>query len=343
MPLLSYEKIMDDLKAGIYYPIYFLMGEEDFFIDQIAYYIENNALSPAERDFNQNIVYGDETSIESIIVEARRFPVMASRQVIIVREGHLLKGLEGDDAEESGWLHYAEKPMNTTILVILYRGKVLDKRRKTYKTLEKSGVILESKRLYESKVPEWVLSHARSMGYEIQSAAAQVLTAHLGNDLTKVANEMAKLMTLLPKGTIISIQHIEENVGISKDYNIFELNKAIGSRDITKAFTIIAHFAKNQKENPIQVVIAQLFSYFSKILLIHTSYKGYDKNTLANVLGINAFFVGEYQDAAKNYPKEKVERIIGYLRHYDAFSKGVNDAGTDGGDLLKELITLIML
>ncbi|HON17895.1 MAG TPA: DNA polymerase III subunit delta [Salinivirgaceae bacterium] len=334
---------MEDLRKGEYYPIYFLMGEEDFFIDEVANYIENNVLSPDERDFNQTVIYGDDTTIDKIIIDARRFPVMSKYQVILIREANALKGIEGDESDDSGWLLYASKPMQSTILVFLYRGKTLDKRRKVYKTLEKTAAILESKRIYESKMPEWVMSYVHSKGYNIQSAAAQVLTVHLGNDLTKVTNELSKLMTLLPAGSIINTQHIEDNIGISKEYNIFELNKTIGQRDITKAFTIVAHFAKNQKDNPIQVIISQLFTYFSKLLLVHTSYKNMDKNSLATALGVNVYFVGEYLEAARNFPPEKIEKIIGYLRHYDAFSKGVNDAGTDGGELLKELITLIMI
>ncbi len=344
MPLMTYNDIMKDLKARKFYPVYFLMGEEDFFIDEVADYIAKNALKDEERDFNQTVIYGDDTSLPQIIVEARRFPMMAERQVIIIKEAQSVKGIDGADSEkESAWVSYATNPIATTLLVIIYRGKTLDKRKKLYKALEKTGVLLDAKRLYESQMPEWILSYVKSKGYDIQTAAAQVLVSHLGNDLTKVVNGLAKLMTLLPQGTTINGQHIEDNIGISKEYNIFELNKAIGMRDTTKAFTIIAHFAKNQKDNPIQVIVSQLFTYFVKILLVHTSYKGLDKAGLSNALGVNIYFVSEYQDAARNYSKDRVEKIIGYLRHYDAFSKGVNDAGTDSGELLKELISLIMV
>lgn len=343
---MTFNDIMNDLKNRKFYPIYFLMGEEDFFIDEVTDYISKNVLKEEERDFNQTTVYGDDTTLPQIIIEARRFPMMAERQVLIVKEGQSVKGIDGSDGDkdkESPWVSYSANPINTTLLVIVYRGKTIDKRKKFYKSLEKNGVILESKRLYESKMPEWILSYVKSKGYDIQTAAAQVLVSHLGTNLTKIVNGLAKLMTLLPKGTTINGQHIEDNIGISKDYNIFELNKAIGMRDTTKAFTIVAHFARNQKDNPIQVVVSQLFTYFMKILLVHTSYRSMDKNALATALGVNAYFVGEYQDAARNYSKEKIEKIISYLRHYDAFSKGVNDAGSDNGELLKELISLIMV
>jgi len=347
MSALNYDEIIRDLKSKKYYPVYFLMGAEDYFIDEIVDYISKNVIPESERDFNQTVVYGDDTSIGQIILDARRFPMMAERQLIIVREAQTLKGIDGgsgdsEKSSESPWLNYVQNPIQTTVLVIVYRNGTLDKRKKLYKALEKTGVIFDSKRLYENKMPEWTITYVKSKGYDIQMAAAQILIAHLGNDLTKVVNGLSKLTTLLPRGTTIDSQHIQDNIGISKDYNIFELNKAIGARDITKAFTIVAHFAKNQKDNPIQGIVAQLFSYFIKILLIHTSYKGLDKSSLATELGVPVYFLGEYQDAARNFSKDRVEKIISYLRHYDAYSKGVNCAGSESGELLKELISLIM-
>ena len=344
MPVMNFNDIMKDLKNRKFYPVYFLMGEEDYFIDQVTDYISKNVLKEEERDFNQTVVYGSDTSLPQIIIEARRFPMMAERQVIIVREGQNVKDIDGGGSEkDQSWVNYAGNPINTTLLVVVYRGKTLDKRKKFYKSLEKTGVILESKPLYESKMPEWILSYVKEKEYDIQPAAAQVLVSHLGTNLTKIVNGLAKLMTFLPKGTTINGQHIEDNIGISKEYNVFELNKAIGMRDTTKVFTIVAHFAKNQKDNPIQMVVGQLFTYFVKILLVHTSYRTLDKNSLASALGVNPYFVGEYQDAARNYSKVKVEKVISYLRHYDAYSKGVNDASTDKGELLKELAALILV
>ncbi|MDD2565052.1 MAG: DNA polymerase III subunit delta [Salinivirgaceae bacterium] len=340
---MSFNDIMKDLKNRKFYPVYFLMGEEDYFIDQVTDYISKNVLKEEERDFNQTVVYGSDTSLPQIIIEARRFPMMAERQVIIVREGQNVKDIDGGSSEkDQSWVNYASNPITTTLLVVVYRGKTLDKRKKFYKSLEKTGVILESKALYESKMPEWIFSYVKEKGYDIQPAAAQVLVSHLGTNLTKIVNGLAKLMTFLPKGTTINGQHIEDNIGISKEYNVFELNKAIGMRDTTKVYTIAAHFAKNQKDNPIQMVVSQLFTYFVKILLVHTSYRTLDKNSLASALGVNPYFVGEYQDASRNYSKIKVEKVISYLRHYDAYSKGVNDASTDKGELLKELVALIL-
>ena len=346
MPALSYDEIIKDLKSNKYYPVYFLMGEEDYFIDDILDYISKNAIPEQDRDFNQTVVYGDDTSLGQIILDARRFPMMSERRLIIVREAQVIKGIDGgnesEKSSESPWVSYIQNPIQSTVLVIVHRYKTIDKRKKLFKAIEKSGIVFESKRLYENKIPEWIISYVKSKGYDIQTAAAQILVAHLGNDLTKVVKGLSKLMTLLPQGTVIDSGHIQDNIGINKEYNIFELNKAIGARDVTKAFTIVAHFAKNQKDNPIQVIVTQLFSYFVKILYMHTSYKGFDKNSLASALGINAYFLGEYQDAANNYSKERVERIISYLRHYDAYSKGVNCATTDSGELLKELVSLII-
>lgn len=342
----DYEDIIKDLKNKKYYPIYFLMGEEDYFIDEIVDYISKNILEENVRDFNQTTIYGSDTSLEKIIMSARQYPMMGKQQVIIVREAQLIKGFDNDSENEkkegNAWLNYVQNPIATTILVIAYKSKKLDKRKKIYKALEGNSIVFDSTLLRDYEMPAWLSSYIKSQGYDIQSAAIQILIAHLGTNLTKAANEIAKLTSILPQGTLINSQHIEDNIGISKDFNVFELNKAIGSKDNTKALTIIAHFAKNQKDNPIQQVIPMLFAYFLKILLTHTSYKNCDNQTLAKVLKINEFFVGEHRTAAQNYPKEKVERIISYLRHYDAYSKGVNNIESDGGELLKELITLIM-
>ncbi len=344
MPLMTFNDIMADLKAKKYYPVYFLMGEEDYFIDEITDYITNNTLREEERDFNLSVYYGSDISLPKIIVETRQYPMMAERRLIIIKEAQNVKGIDGSESDkESPWLNYILNPVQSTVLVIVYRAKPIDKRKKLYKSLEKTSVILESSRLYESKMPEWIISYVKARGYDIQSVAAQILVSHLGNNLSKVTNGLSKLMTLLPAGTIINSQHIEDNIGISKDFNIFELNKAIGTRDTTKALTIAAHFAKNPKENPFPLIIRQLFNYFLRILMIHTSYRGLRNQELANLFSINIYFVSEYIEAARNYPKEKVERIIGYLRHYDAFNKGVNDSGTDDGELVKELISLIMV
>lgn len=340
---MNFGDIMADLEANKLYPIYFLMGDEDYFIDKITDYIANNAIPQEERDYNQTIIYGNETTLAKLIIEARQYPMMASKRVIIIKEAQNVKGIDGSDTEkETAWLNYATNPIETTILVIVFRSKSIDKRKKLYKAIEKNGVLLESKKLYESQIPEWIAKYVKSKGYDIQSVASQILVAHLGNDLTKIANGLSKLMTLLPHGTTINGQHIEDNIGISKDFNIFELNKAIGMRDTTKALTIVTHFAKNPKENNIQVVVRQLFYYFIKILKIHTSFRGMSRQELANVLSVNIYFINEYIEAAKNYPKERVIRIISYLRHYDAFGKGVNDQGTESGELMKELVTLIM-
>lgn len=344
MPLLSYNDIMRDLKAGRYAPVYLLMGDEEYFIDEVTRQIADNALPAAQRDFNQTVLYGDQATVAQIIIEARRYPMMADRQVLIVKEAQNVRGIDGAGEEkESPWAAYMQNPMRTTVLVIALRGKTLDKRKKLYKAIEKNGVILEAKRLYENKMPDWIHDYAKSRGYEIQAAAALTLVAHLGTNLTKIANAFGKLTTLLPQGTIINGQHIEDNIGISKDYNIFELQKAIGQRDTTRALTIVAHFARNPKENPIQVVVGQLFNYFLKIIMVHTSYRGMDRNTLAQALGVNAYFVGEYQEAARNFPLERAERAVNALRHYDAFSKGVGSADTDSGELLKEMVCVIMM
>ena len=284
------------------------MGEEDYFIDEVTDYIAKNVLKEEERDFNQSIFYGNDITLPNIIVETRQYPMIAERRVIIVKEAQNVKGIDGSDSDkESAWLNYATNPIPTTILVIAYRARPIDKRKKLYKSLEKNGAILESSRLYESKMPEWIISYVKSKGYDIQTAAAQILVSHLGNDLSKVTNGLSKLMTLLPEGTAINSQHIEDNIGISKEYNIFELNKAIAYATQQKHLPLLRTLQKS-KNNPLPLVIRQLFNYFLKILMIHTTYRSLGRQELANALSINAYFISEYMKLHEIIQKLKLKK-----------------------------------
>ncbi|MDX9928335.1 MAG: DNA polymerase III subunit delta [Bacteroidales bacterium] len=329
------ESIIADIRKKAYRPVYFLAGEEPYYIDVISRFIEENVLTPEERDFNQNIVYGDDTTITGIIELARRFPMMASHQVIIVREAQTVKKIED-------LAIYLDNPLLSTILVINYKYRKLDKRTRLYKLLEEKGVFFESPRLYEYQVPGWINHYLMGRGVKIEPEAGQLLTEYLGTDLGKIANELDKLIISLPKANpVVNMAIVGKSIGISKDYNNFELQKAIGERNIEKANLIIKYFAQNPKDNPVILTLSVLFSYFSRVLMYH-SLKDRTKNSVAAALKVNPFFVREYETAARNYSVSKTVSVISLLRLYDMRSKGVGDGGTDHGDLLKELVYRIM-
>jgi len=331
----TYEEILSDLKNRIFKPVYFLAGEEPYYIDLITDYIQDKVLSEADKAFNQIIVYGEDTNIASIIDTARRFPMMASHQVVIVKEAQSLKKI--DDLAI-----YLEKPLLSTILVFSYKYKTLDKRTKLFKTLENHGVYFESARIRDYLIPAWIERYLMTKGIKTDPSASAMLTEYLGTDLHKIVNELDKLIITLPAGKpMITTALIEKNIGISKDYNNFELQKAVGERNILKANMIVHYFANNQKDNPITLSIASLFAFFTKLLTYHYL-TDKSKNNVAAALKVNPFFVKDYEVSATKYNPSKTAQIISQLRIYDLKSKGYCDPGTDPGDLLKELVFKIL-
>ena len=331
---MTYIQILKDLKEGKYKPIYLLMGDESYFIDKITDFIAQNALKESEKSFNQMIMYGKDTEVGTIDTTARRFPMMAERMVIIVKEAQNLKNIEN-------LVYYAQKPQKSTVLVLNYKYKTIDKRKKVYKEIKKNGVILESKKLYENKIPPWIEAYLKEKNFLIDPISTKLLTDYLGNDLKKISNELDKLIISLPKNTKVLPKHIEENIGISKDYNNFELQNAIIRKDLLKANRIVNYFAKNQKNNPIVLTINSLYFFFSKVLMV-LFIKNPDKFKVASVLKINPFFADDYIAATKKYGKNKVVEIISLLREYDLKSKGVGNSSVPAGSLLKELVSKIM-
>ena len=329
------KQIVNDIQKGNIKPIYFLMGEEPYYIDRISDFIEENVLSEEERGFNQMLIYGRDTSIDEIVSNAKRYPMMAERQVVIVKEAQdLSRTIEK-------LVDYAENPQPTTVLVVCYKYKKIDKRKKLYKAVNKSGVLFEGKRLYENKVGSWITGNLKSRGYSISPKASQMLVEFLGTDLGKIDNELDKLTLICPQGTTISPEIIEENIGISKDFNNFELRKAIGEKDSLKAHRIINYFSQNPKDNPMVVTISLLFSYFSQILQYH-GLNDKSKGVVAKQLKISPYFVSDYAVAARNYPMKKVSHAISLLQETDVKSKGVGASNVSQGDLLKELLVKIM-
>jgi DNA polymerase-3 subunit delta len=334
MPV-TYEEIISDLKNRIFKPVYFLAGEEPYYMDLITEYIQEKILLESEKAFNQIILYGDDTNIAAIIDTARRFPMMASHQVLIIKEAQSLKKLED-------LIIYLEKPLLSTILVFSYKYNTIDKRTKLYKTLETHGVYFESPRVRDYLIPAWIERYLMVKGIKTDLSASAMLTEYLGTDLHKIVNELDKLIITLPAGKpFITTALIEKNIGISKDYNNFELQKAIGEKNILKANMIVHYFADNPKDNPITLTIASLFGFFSKLLTFHYL-TDKSKNNVAAVLKVNPFFVREYENSALKYNVPKTMQIISLLRTYDMKSKGFGDGGTEPGDLLKELIFRIL-
>jgi len=324
-------KILKDVKDKNLKPIYFLMGEEAYFIDVISDFISKNVLTEEERGFNQMTIYGKDASIDEIVANAKRFPMMAEHQVVLVKEAqHLSRTIEQLEA-------YAKNPQPTTVLVICYKYKELDKRKGLYKTLSKSGVLFESKKLYENQVSEWLRKHSNAKGFDISVKANAMLVEYLGTDLSKLNNELEKLFLVTLGEKQITPELIEQHIGISKDYNNFELKKAIGEKDVNKTVRIINYFAQNPKDNPFVVTIGTLQSFFTQLLQYHGVRDKSSKN-VASVLRINPFFVNEYVVAARNYPMKKVSGIIAHLRTLDLKSKGVGAQNLNQSDLLKELL-----
>lgn len=330
------KQIVAAIKRGDLKPIYFLMGEEPYYIDKISDFIEDHVLDEAEKGFNQMVLYGRDATIEDIVSNAKRYPMMAEHQVVIVKEAQDLSRTIENLAQ------YAANPQPSTILVFNYKYKKLDKRRALYKAITKAGgVVFESKKLYENQVSDWIRRVLAGQNYNISPKAAQMLVEFLGTDLSKIENELNKLKIVLPEGTQITPEHIEANIGISKDYNNFEMRKAIGQRDMVKAQQIAKYFADNPKDNPIVLTIGLLFNFFSDLLHLHGMN---DKNprSVATALKVNPYFVNEYIDAARNYPMKKVSYVIGVIREFDVKSKGVGANSLSHGDLLKEMLVRIM-
>ena len=332
---MTYQQIMQDLQNKIYKPVYFLMGDETYFIDKITNYISANVLTDAEKSFNQSVLYGKDTDVPNVINAARRFPMMSNHQVVIVKEAQNLKKI--DDLA-----YYLENPLNSTLLVINYKYGTIDKRKKLYKLLEKKAVVFESKKLYDDKIPAWIEAYLKHKKYAIQPAAAMMMAEFIGNDLGKISNELEKLTILVSPDVTITPDIIEKNIGISKEFNTFELQKALAQKDVLKANRIIQYFSQNPKDNPLIQIISTLYGYFIKVLKYHQLTNKTERNVQVELGLYSSFFVKEYVQAAKAYPPAKVEEIISILRESDARSKGVGSISMDEDDILKEMVYKIL-
>ena len=334
---MTHEQILADLKKKNYQPIYFLHGTESYFIDTIVDYIEQKVLTETEKAFNMTMLYGKEANHLAVVDSARRYPVMAERQVVMIKEAQEMKSLKNLQT-------YIEKPLETTLLVICHKHKKLNLNSAFGKALKKHAVVFESKPLYDNQVPAWIVQYLKKRKMTIAPQAAELIAEYLGTKLSKVANELDKLEINLGTGAAITVQDIEKNIGISKDYNVFELQKALGQRDVLKANRIINYFAANPRKHHITMVISSLYNYFSKIYMLHFL-KNLSESELVSTLQLRStYFLKEYRLATRNFSRGKTEMIISYLKNYDLKSKGVdyNNTGKPSGDLLKELVWKIL-
>jgi len=331
---MTFEQIVGDIKRKIYHPVYLLHGEESYFIDAITDLIEASVLTESEKEFNQTVIYGRDTDPGRIMDMARRFPMMANYQVVVVREAQDIEKIENLQP-------YMDKPQPSTILVIAHKYKKVDLRKGFAKSVAKTGVVFESPKLYDNKIPAWINEQVVIKGYSIKPEACQLLAEYLGTDLGRISNELEKLVINLPEGKAIDAALIEKNIGISKDYNIFELQNALGTKDVARANRIINYFAANTKQNPTIVVLTVLFGYFMKVMIYHQLQDKSPKNA-ASVLSVNPYFVKDYALAAQNYPFRRIRAIIALLREYDLRLKGINNGSTGESELLRELVFKIM-
>ena len=334
---MTYQDILKQMQSRDFKPLYFLHGGESYFIDAVVAYAEDNILSEAEQSFNQTILYGKETDHLTVIDVARRYPMMAERQVVILKEAQemtTLKDLQG----------YVENPTPSTVLIIAHKHKKLNVNTKLGKALKKHAVVLDAKKLYDNQVPDWIADYLKRKKLRIRPDAANLLGEYLGTDLAKIANELNKLAINLPQDTEITTKHIEENIGISKDYNVFELQKALGMGDVAKANRIVQYFAANPKKNPMPVVLGSLYSYFSKVYMLHYLRHTPEKELLSTIGLRSGWFLREYRAAQRQYPLPRVARVLRLLSEYDMKSKGVGyqSTGKPDGELLREMIWKIL-
>jgi DNA polymerase-3 subunit delta len=330
----TYENILDNLKKKIYRPVYFLCGEEPFYIDKLSDFAENNILDEGEKDFNQHVYYGLDTDVQTIISTCKAFPMMGALQLVIVKEAQQLKKIEE-------LLPYILAPLESTILMLCHKYKKPDERKEFGKSIKKNSVYLVSEKVKDYNLTAWIETYVKSQKLKIGNKSAALLAEFLGNDLSKIHMEVDKLKILIPEGGEITPEEIQKNIGISKDYNIFELQNSLGEKNILKANQIVDYFGKNEKTHHIIPVVASLYGYFTKIIKIHGLKERSDKAAGA-ALGLPPFIAKEYFKYANNYPMPKLVKIMQHLEQADLRAKGLDSTGLSTGEILKELMFKIL-
>lgn len=331
---MDHNAIIRDIENGKFEDIYFLHGEEPYFMDLITAAVVKHALQDDERDFNQTILYGKDADVLSLISELKGYPMMAQRRLVVLKEAQDFKAMEDLAA-------YFESPSNQTVFVINHKYKLYDSRKKSMKSVAKNGLVFKSEKIKEYRLPDWIKEKVVSMGYSISPKACMLLAEFLGNDLSRIVNELDKLQLLVEKGTTINEIHIEENIGISKDYNVFELINAVGARNVEKANRIVDYFDHNPKATSIIVVISNLFNHYSRLMRIHFI-QNKSRESVAASLKVHPFVAGELVNSSKIYNPKKIAANIAVLHEYDLKSKGVGNSSFTEGQLMKELIFRLM-
>ncbi|MBX2816133.1 MAG: DNA polymerase III subunit delta [Saprospiraceae bacterium] len=331
---ITFSSLMKDLKQGSYKPVYFLHGDEPYYLDQIVHFFENKVLSEAEKAFNLSILYGRDVSHIQVVDQATRFPMMSEYQVVIIKEAQDMRDLQQ-------LASYVSKPASSTLLVICYKHKRLDKRTKFAKAVGQNGILFESKKIYSNQVAPWIISYLKSKKYTIDQRSANLIAEYLGADLARIANELDKLTLNVQPGEITPAS-IEKYIGISKDHNIFELHAALATRDAKKAYRIIRYFINNPKNHPMVVIVGGIFNYFSKVYVVHGLGNAGDRDIMTALRLSSSFFVGEYRRAARAYNRTQCERVIRILREYDLRSKGVMNNHFSHEALLQEMIYRVL-
>ena len=330
------DDILKELRAKQYRPVYYLMGEEPYYIDLIADYITDNILTETEKEFNLTVVYGADVDMATVINAAKRYPMMSEHQVVVVKEAQNIRNME----ELS---YYLQKPLLSTILVICHKHGVLDRRKKLAAEIEKTGVLFESKKVKDAQLPAFITSYMKRKGIDVEPKATAMLADFVGADLSRLTGELEKLIITLPKGhTRVTPEQIEKNIGISKDYNNFELRSALVEKDVLKANKIIKYFEENPKTNPIQMTLSLLFGFFSNLMLAYYAPEKSEQG-IANMLGLRTpWQAKDYLAAMSRYNGVKTMQIIGEIRYADAKSKGVGNPSLSDGDILRELVFKIL-
>ncbi|MFY0591997.1 DNA polymerase III subunit delta [Roseivirga sp.] len=334
------DQVLSDLKSGKYAPVYFLQGEESFYIDQISDFIEDNCLPEAERGFNQTVMYGKDANMSQIITNARRFPMMAERQLVLVKEAKEIPDLNKEDGQKL-LMDYLDNPVPSTVLVFAHKHKKVDGRKPLSKALNKKSLLVTTTKLRDYELPGWIEGYVKGKGLNINYPSVQMLADYIGTNLERLSNEIGKVAINLAEGEQITEDHIQKYVGINKDYNVFELQKAISSRDILKANRIVNYFSANIRAHSIIPMVALLYSYHTKLLLVHSA-KDKSDSGLARAIGVPPFVVKEYKMAASHYALGKVIQNISHLREADLRSKGVNSGAIREEEVLKELVFKLM-
>lgn len=327
---MDHKLLLKEIRNKKFEKIYFLHGEEPYFIDVLTKAIQDNALEESERDFNQSILYGKDAEVLSLISELKSYPMMAERRLVILKEAQYFKAIEQLES-------YLENPSNSTIFVICYKYKTFDARKKTLKNALKNGVVFKSEKVKEYQLAEWIQQYIKTTGYELTSKACMLLIESLGNDLGRIVKELEKLAVLIEKGTIINENHIEENIGISKDYNVFELTNAVANKDNLKALKIVDYFEHNPKAADLVFVISNLFKFFSQIMRIHFL-PNKSREAVARALGVHPFVAGELTNAKNKYDPRKIAANIALIHEYDLKSKGVGNTSATQGELMREMV-----